>query len=209
MGNTKLFLDNARRWAILEALANRSIVLVGMMGSGKTSVGRNLAQHLGLPFVDSDDEIRKQCGMSLDDFFRRYGEVEFRRGEMRVVARLLKQGPKVLATGGGAFCNAETRANIATHGFSIWLKDDPNRLVARVIGSRERPLLNSEDPTSLFLELSVQREPFYSTADLTIELRNRQRDKIVQEILSKSALLIEKLKDRCAMVGPKPPIPSL
>lgn len=123
--------------AIVSALGSRSIVLVGMMGAGKSSIGRKLAKSLGISFVDSDSQIQNECGMLISDYFAKYGEADFRRGESRIVAKLLERGPQVLATGGGAFCDAKTRALVARKGISIWLKADADTLMTR--GWAERP----------------------------------------------------------------------
>jgi shikimate kinase len=190
------FTEHPRQRFLLSALGNRSIVLVGMMGSGKSTVGRKLGQRLQLPFADSDDEVRNQSGMSIDDFFEKYGEKEFRRGESRVISALLFRGPQIIATGGGAFCNAETQAAIRAEGLSIWLKGDPKALVARVLHKPGRPLLAGDEPTAEYLRISAEREPTYANADITIELKNRQRDKIVQEIMNKTDTLISILEAR-------------
>ena len=129
-----------RATPILSALGGRPIVLVGMMGSGKTSTGRRLAQRLGLGFVDADVMIEQAAAMSIEDIFARHGEAYFRDGEKRVMARLLSEGPRVLATGGGAFMNAEVRNRIATEGISIWLKADFDVLWKRVRRRTTRPL---------------------------------------------------------------------
>src|SRR5947209_17099024 len=137
-----------RAAALLEALAGRSLVLVGMMGSGKTTVGRRLALRLGLPFVDVDQEIVEAAGMPIADIFARHGEAHFRDGERRVVARLLAGGPRVVATGGGAFMNEATRARMAENSISVWLKADLETLMRRVRRRLTRPLLQTADPVA-------------------------------------------------------------
>src|ERR1700761_8163206 len=129
--------------ALLDRLAGRSVVLVGMMGVGKSSIGRRLATRLGVPFVDADTEIEKAAGMSIPDIFARHGEGDFRSGEARVISRLLDGGPQVLATGGGAFMNPDTRAAIRRRGFSVWLKADFEILSRRLKRRSDRPLLNN------------------------------------------------------------------
>ena len=137
--------------ALTQALGDRSIVLVGFMGSGKTSTGRRLAQRLGLPFVDADAEIEAAAGMTIAEIFAKHGEPSFRDGERRVMARLLEQGPRVIATGGGAFLHDETRARIAARGLSVWLKADPEVLWRRVRKrSRKSPLGSMPVSTSMW-----------------------------------------------------------
>src|SRR5271155_3322787 len=135
--------------AILPVLGRRSIVLVGMMGVGKSSIGRRLGVRLGVPFVDADTEIEKAAGMSIADIFARHGEADFRSGEARVIARLLESGPQVLATGGGAVLNADTRAAIKAKGVSIWLTAEFDVLM-RLINKRknDRPMLQTADPAA-------------------------------------------------------------
>ncbi len=186
--------------AILAALERRSIVLVGMMGVGKSSVGRRLASRLGIPFVDADTEIEKAAGMSISDIFARHGEADFRSGEARVIARLLDGGPQVLATGGGAVMNANTRAVIKGKGVSIWLSAEFDVLLRRVNKRRhERPMLQTSDPAATLRALLVAREPFYARADLTVRSREVPHDAIVAEIL---AALTTFLKS-CAGRGPR------
>src|SRR5580693_7678428 len=170
--------------AILALLGSRSIVLVGMMGVGKSSIGRRLAARLGVPFVDADTEIEKAAGMSIADIFARHGEADFRSGEARVIARLLEGGPQVLATGGGAFMNPDTRAAIAAKGISIWLKAEFDVLMKRIRRRQDRPLLRTEDPAATLRKLIEERDPIYALADLTIQSRDVLHDKIVDEIVS-------------------------
>ena len=170
--------------AVTTALGRRSIVLVGMMGSGKSSIGRRVALRLGIPFVDADAEIEQAAGMSISDIFAVRGEAEFRGGEARVIARLLEGGPQVLATGGGVFMNPDTRAAIAAKGISIWLKAEFEVLMRRIRRRHDRPLLKTEDPGATLRKLMEQRDPIYSLADLTVESRDVLHDKIVDEIVS-------------------------
>jgi shikimate kinase len=170
--------------AVMAALGRRSIVLVGMMGAGKSSIGRRVAIRLGIPFVDADAEIEKAAGMSISDIFVIRGEGEFRAGEARVVARLLEGGPQVLATGGGAFANPDIRAAIAAKGISIWLKAEFDVLMKRIKRRHDRPLLKTEDPGATLRKLMQERDPIYALADLTVQSRDVLHDKIVDEIVS-------------------------
>src|SRR6202521_3983138 len=146
--------------AILGLLGRRSIVLVGMMGVGKSSVGRRLATRLGVPFVDADSEIEKAAGMSIADIFARHGEADFRSGEARVIARLLDGGPQGLATGGGAVMNADTRAAIKAKGVSVWLSAELDVLLRRINKRKnDRPMLQTADPAATLRELLIEREP--------------------------------------------------
>ena len=168
---------------IVQALGRRSIVLIGLMGSGKTSTGRRLAQQLGLDFVDADAEIEAAAGMSITEIFAQHGETYFRDGERRVMARLLNEGPRVLATGGGAFMNEETRARIAASGISIWLKADLDVLWRRVRKRSHRPLLQSGDPERTLRHLLDQRYPVYARADITVISRDGPQELAVEEAI--------------------------
>jgi len=169
--------------AIRAALDRRSVVLVGMMGVGKSSIGRRLATRLGIPFVDADAEIEKAAGMSISDIFARDGEAYFRSGEARVIARLLDSGPQVLATGGGAFMNEATRAAIKTKGVSIWLSAEFDVLMRRIAKRKnERPMLQTADPEETLRQLIAERDPVYALADLTVQSREVPHDSIVAEI---------------------------
>ncbi|MFL6834619.1 MAG: shikimate kinase [Xanthobacteraceae bacterium] len=170
--------------AVTAALGRRSIVVVGMMGAGKSSIGRRVALRLGIPFIDADAEIEKAAGMSISDIFAIRGEAEFRAGEARVIARLLESGPQVLATGGGAFVNPETRAAVAAKGISIWLKADFDVLLKRIRRRHDRPLLKTDDPGATLRKLMQERDPIYALADLTVQSRDVLHDKIVDEIVS-------------------------
>jgi len=177
--------ERASAAAILSLLGSRSIVLVGMMGVGKSSIGRRLAARLGVPFVDADAEIEKAAGMSIADIFARHGEADFRSGEARVIARLLDGGPQVLATGGGAVMNADTRAAIKAKGVSIWLSAEFEVLMRRINKRKnDRPLLQTADPAATLRELLVAREPVYAQADLTVQSREVPHDAVVAEIMT-------------------------
>jgi len=170
--------------AIQRRLGSRSIVLVGMMGVGKSSIGRRLATRLGVPFVDADAEIEKAAGMSIADIFARHGEADFRSGEARVIARLLDGGPQVLATGGGAVMNPDTRATIKAKGVSIWLTAEFDVLMRRIAKRKnERPMLQTADPAATLRRLLAEREPVYALSDLTVQSREVPHDAIVAEIV--------------------------
>jgi shikimate kinase len=170
--------------AILARLGRRSIVLTGMMGVGKSSIGRRLGTRLGVPFVDADAEIEKAAGMNIADIFARHGETYFRSGEARVIARLLEGGPQVLATGGGAVMNADTRAAIKAKGVSIWLNAEFDLLMRRINKRKnERPMLQTADPAATLRQLLEERAPVYAQADLTVQSREVPHDAIVSEIM--------------------------
>lgn len=168
---------------IRAALGDRSIVLVGLMGCGKSAIGRRLAQGIDLPFVDADEEIERAADQSISEIFSRYGETYFRDGERKVIARLLAGDPLVLATGGGAFMMAQTRERIADRGISIWLKADLAVLMRRVMRRDNRPLLRTPDPEGRMRELIAQRYPVYATADITVESRDVAHDVMVADII--------------------------
>jgi shikimate kinase len=166
--------------------------MIGMMGVGKSSIGRRLGTRLGVPFVDADAEIEKAAGMSIADIFARHGEEYFRSGEARVIARLLDGGPQVLATGGGAVMNADTRAAIKAKGISIWLAAELNVLMRRISKRKnERPLLQTADPAATLRQLMAEREPVYAQADLTVQSREVPHDAIVAEIMRALAALLD------------------
>ena len=183
--------------ALKSALAGRSIVLVGMMGAGKSSIGRRLAGRLGCPFVDADTEIEKAAGMTISEIFAQHGEPYFRAGEARVIARLLDGGPQVLATGGGAFMNLETRATVRAKGISVWLRAALEVLGRRIKRRNDRPLLKGADPAETLRKLIEERDPVYAEADLTVESRDVPHETIVDEIL-------EGLRRRSAPNDPAP-----
>ena len=166
------------------ALGRRSIVLVGMMGAGKSSIGRRLAARLGIPFADADAEIEEAAGMSIADIFEAHGEPSFRSGEARVIARLLDHGPQVLATGGGAFINPQTRARIHEKGISVWLKAEIDVLSRRLRRRNDRPLLKTADPTATLTDLLAARDPVYGEANVVVVSRDVPHDVIVEEIVT-------------------------
>jgi shikimate kinase len=184
---------------ITSALGTRSIVLVGMMGAGKSTIGRRLAARLRLPFLDADIEIEAAAGMSIPDIFETHGEPHFRDGEARVIARLLDSGPAVIATGGGAFMREETRNRVRDKAISIWLKADADVIMKRVKRRADRPLLQTEDPAATVRRLLEAREPVYQGADITILSRDVPHDRIVDEC-------IDALRGRlCAAPAPQQP----
>ena len=172
-----------RLLAIREALGPRSIVLIGLMGAGKTAVGRRLANRLDLPFIDADTEIEVASGASISEIFAEHGEAYFRQGERKVIARLLENGPQVLATGGGAYMNPDTRANIKAHGLSVWLKADIKVLMKRVGRRDNRPLLVAGDAEKVMKKLMEERYPIYADADVTVESRDVPHDVIVGVVI--------------------------
>ena len=166
-------------------LGARAIVLVGMMGSGKSSVGRRLATRLGLPFVDADTEIETAAHMTIPEIFAQRGEAEFREGERRVISRVLTtRAPLVLATGGGAFMNAETRERVKELGISVWLKAEPDVLMRRVRKRSNRPLLQTADPEGTLRRMLAEREPVYALADITILSSDEPHEVVVGETIA-------------------------
>ena len=168
---------------IREKLGNRPIVLVGLMGAGKSSIGRRLAEKLEIPFVDADHEIEVAADKTIPEIFKDHGEAYFREGERRVISRLIENGAQVLSTGGGAFINEETRQSIHDHGISVWLKADLTLLMKRVMKRADRPLLQTEDPEAVMQKLMDQRYPVYAKADVTVESRDVQHTQMVNEVI--------------------------
>jgi shikimate kinase len=161
----------------------RTIVLIGLMGAGKTSIGRRLAERLRLPFTDADAEIEKAAGCSIADFFERYGEEEFRIGERRVIKRLLEGPVQVLSTGGGAFMHPETRAEIRAHAISIWLRADLDTLAARIGRRDDRPLLKQGEPRAVLERLMAERYPVYAEADIIVDSADAPQRVTVDRVL--------------------------
>jgi len=171
--------ENGLDAAIVRALGRRSIVLVGMMGAGKSSVGRRLAARFGIPFVDADTEIESAAGMSIPEIFAKHGEGYFRSGEKRVIARLLDSGPQVLATGGGAVMDQATRDLIQIKGISVWLKAELDVLLKRTKRRNDRPLAEK------IKDLLPVREPVYALSDIVVQSRDEPHETIVEEIIAK------------------------
>ncbi|MBW8283746.1 MAG: shikimate kinase [Rhizobium sp.] len=165
------------------ALGRRNLVFVGLMGAGKSAIGRMTATQLGLPFIDTDNEIERVSRMTISELFSAYGEEEFRALETRVIKRLLRTGHRVISTGGGAFINEKTRKQIERGGVSLWLKADLDVLWERVNKRDHRPLLKTENPKQTLENLMNQRYPIYALADMTIQSRDERKETIVREVL--------------------------
>jgi shikimate kinase len=176
---------------LIAALGSRSVVLVGMMGAGKSSIGRKLAQRLNLPFVDADAEIEQAAGMSISDIFTTHGEPYFRAGEARVIARLLDSGPQVLATGGGAFMHPQSREAIRAKGISVWLRAEFEVLMRRIKRRSDRPMLKTDDPAETLKRLLQERDPVYAEADVAVHSRDVPHETIIAEILAALAPRLE------------------
>lgn len=171
-------------------LGRKSVILIGLMGVGKSSIGKRLARRLDLPFVDADAEIVKAAGCSIEDIFERYGEAAFREGERRVLDRLLGEGPQVLATGGGAFMDALTRSRIGEAGFSVWLRADLDVLVRRLSRrSGERPLLKNGDLRETLAALMETRHPVYAEADVVVDTNDESPEATVDRVVQALAAL--------------------
>ena len=182
-----------RAKALASRLGGRPVVLVGMMGAGKTTVGRRLASRLGRQFIDSDEEIERAAQMSIPEIFEQRGESEFRAGEMRVIARLLKEKDIVLATGGGAFVNPDTRALVKAEAVSVWLKADLDVLFERVSRRSNRPLLKTADPRGTLEKLIADRYPIYEEADVKVFSRDVPQDNVAADVIG---ALLDHLKTR-------------
>lgn len=177
----------------VKALLNqRPVVLVGLMGAGKSTIGKKMASMLELPFFDLDTEIENVSRMSVTELFASYGEPEFRDLERRVMQRLLEGGSMILATGGGAYMNEQTRENIASAGISVWLNAELDVLMERVLRRHDRPLLKNDDPRAVMHKLMTERYPVYATADLSIMSRDEKREVIAQEVIT---LLLNHLRN--------------
>lgn len=171
------------RIAALARRIDRPVVLVGLMGVGKSSVGKKLASLLHLPFVDADDEIEKAAQLSIPEIFEQFGEAYFRDGERRVIARLIEGKAKVIATGGGAFVNEQTRSLILERGIAVWLDSDINTLLDRVGRKDNRPLLKQGDPREILTRLKAEREPAYAQAPIHVKSSNGPHGRAVQAVL--------------------------
>lgn len=175
-----------------KVLGRRNLVLVGLMGAGKSAIGKLVASELGMPFIDSDHEIERVSRMTIAELFEKYGEPEFRKLENRVIRRLLRTGPRVLSTGGGAFMNGDTRASIKAAGVSLWLDADLETLWERVIKRDNRPLLKTENPKQTLENLMIARYPTYAEADLAVKSRDVKKDVVAAEVIAAVASLAEK-----------------
>lgn len=175
-----------------KVLGRRNLVLVGLMGAGKSAIGKLVASELGMPFIDSDHEIERVSRMTIAELFEKYGEPEFRKLENRVIKRLLRTGPRVLSTGGGAFMNGDTRASIKAAGVSLWLDADLETLWERVIKRDNRPLLKTENPKQTLENLMIARYPTYAEADLAVKSRDVKKDVVAAEVIAAVASLAEK-----------------
>lgn len=181
----------------MAALGGRSIALVGMMGAGKSTIGRRIAARLHIPFVDADHEIEAaHAGMTITEIFTEHGEPYFRDGEARVIARLLDGGPCVLATGGGAFMREETRQRIHDKAVSIWLDVEGDVILRRVKRRADRPLLQTADPAATIEKLIAERSPIYRLADLTVSSRDVVHEKVVEECIEALHLYLRKSESK-------------
>lgn len=185
---------------LLDLLGERPIALVGMMGAGKTTVGRRLATRLHRHFIDSDAEIEKAAGMSITDIFASHGEADFRAGETRVIARILKQPGLVLGTGGGAFINEDTRALIKSEAITVWLKAEFELLFARVSRKSNRPLLQTENPRETLKKLIEDRSPIYAEADVTVISRDVPHDRVAADTILALLAYLKGANDKAANV---------
>lgn len=176
---------------VRSGLAERPLVLIGLMGAGKSTIGRRLADRLGLPFADADTEIERAAGMAISEIFAAHGEPYFRDGERRVIARLLREGGRVIATGGGAYMNADTRAAIAEAGLSVWLKADLDVLMRRVRKRNNRPLLQADDPDAVMRRLMDERYPVYSQANIMVQSRDAPFETVVGEVIEAIAAFLD------------------
>lgn len=183
-GNCRMTMQEARPETDIKALlGGRSIVFVGLMGAGKTAVGRRVAQLVGLPFVDSDHEIEHVSRMTIPELFEAYGEPEFRSLESRVIQRIIETGPQVISTGGGAFMNEQTREAIAARGVSVWLKADLDLLMERVSRKQNRPLLKDPDPRGVLRRLMDVRYPVYALADVVVQSRDVSKEEMAARVV--------------------------
>lgn len=176
-------IDEARAAAIRGLLGDRAIVFIGLMGAGKTAIGRLVAKALDIPFFDSDHEIEEASRMSIPELFDLYGEPEFRALEQRVIGRLLHEGARVVSTGGGAYMNAETRRTISDIAVAVWLKADLDTLMARVAKKQNRPLLKTADPRGTMQKLMDARYPVYAGANIVVTTREESRETIAGEVI--------------------------
>ncbi|MEM6383001.1 MAG: shikimate kinase [Pseudomonadota bacterium] len=177
---------------VRQTLAGRSVVMIGMMGAGKSSIGRRLAQALGLDFVDSDDEIEKAANLTIPEIFERHGEAHFRDGERKVIARLVSEKQRIIALGGGAFENPKTREEVARKAISIWIKADFETLMERVKRRSHRPLLQTPDPEGTLRRLIAEREPNYARAAITVTSNHAAHTDMVRACMKALAAYLSK-----------------
>lgn len=189
-------LPATRSAELLENLGDRSIVFVGLMGAGKTAIGRKVAQALGLPFLDSDHEIEAASRLTVPELFELYGEAEFRALEQRVIQRILETPRQVLSTGGGAFMNAQTREAVAASGISVWLMADLDVLMERVAKKQNRPLLQNDDPRAVMARLMEERYPIYAEANVTVHTRDERKEVIAAEVIDALAEALKTMPAR-------------
>ncbi len=182
----------------------RTVALVGLMGAGKSAIGRRLAHRLGLPFVDADVEIEAAAGCTIEEFFDRYGEVEFRAGERRVIQRLLDGAPIVLATGGGAFMDPQTRALMRERAITIWLRAELALLVERVARRGNRPLLKNDDPAAVLQRLMSIRYPIYAEADIIVDSRDAPAERTTDDVAAALAAFLQAGTRPAAAAGAAP-----
>lgn len=179
--------NNTELQELVSLLGKRPIVLIGLMGAGKSSVGKRLAAHLKMPFKDADTEIEKAAGLTIQEIFDTYGETYFRDGERRVIKRLMESGAQVVATGGGAYMDEQTRKLINDKGISVWIKGDLDLLMKRVSRRSNRPLLKKKNPRMVMKKLIDERYPVYALSDITVETVEEDHEIMVKRI--KSALI--------------------
>ncbi|MAU22513.1 MAG: shikimate kinase [Martelella sp.] len=179
------------RQKAIAGLAGRNLILVGLMGAGKSAIGKLVAAQLGLPYIDTDHEIESAAQMSIADIFAAYGEPEFRALETRVIERVLAEGPAIVSTGGGAFINPVNRELIASSGLSLWLKADLETLWDRVKRRQTRPLLKTENPKQTLKDLMDKRYPVYAKADVTVHSRNVRKEAVMRDVLKALAAVDE------------------
>jgi shikimate kinase len=182
----------------------RTVALVGLMGAGKSAIGRRLAHRLGLPFVDADVEIEAAAGCTIEEFFDRYGEAEFRAGERRVIQRLLDGAPIVLATGGGAFMDPQTRALMRERAITIWLRAELPLLVDRVARRGNRPLLKNDDPAAVLQRLMTVRYPIYAEADIIVDSRDAPAERTTDDVAAALAAFLQAGTRPIAAAGAAP-----
>ncbi|MEM0905768.1 MAG: shikimate kinase [Pseudomonadota bacterium] len=182
--DTQRLIEEGSSKSVKDGAGHSNIVLVGLPGAGKSSVGKRLAARLGLPFADADAEIEAAAGMSIADIFAAHGEPAFREGEERVIARLMREGPMVIATGGGAFMSEATRSAIKQHGISVWLDASTEVLLSRIVKRSHRPLFHGVDPRQKLLDLRAARDPVFAKATLRIASSAGPHDRVVNRIIN-------------------------